>query len=162
VQGSHLHPIIEEQMQRKILFVCTGNYYRSRFAEELFNTLAPRERLPWIAESRGTEVKLNTNNSSPIAKEANEGLFNRGIHISQVRYPLQLQEQDVEAASLIIGLQEEEHRSYLETHFPYWLDKMKYWHVPDIEFVPAIEALDQIEREVRALLRRLVDDETGI
>ena len=24
-------------MSRSVLFLCTGNYYRSRFAEELFN-----------------------------------------------------------------------------------------------------------------------------
>ena len=37
----------------KLLFICTGNYYRSRFAEMLFNTLAREGHLQWIAESRG-------------------------------------------------------------------------------------------------------------
>jgi protein-tyrosine phosphatase len=38
---------------RKILFLCTGNFYRSRFAEELFNHLARQKRLDWVADSRG-------------------------------------------------------------------------------------------------------------
>jgi len=38
---------------KKILFLCTGNYYRSRYAEEIFNHLAKREDLPWRAFSRG-------------------------------------------------------------------------------------------------------------
>ena len=36
-----------------ILFLCTGNFYRSSFAEIYFNWLAPREKLLWRADSRG-------------------------------------------------------------------------------------------------------------
>jgi protein-tyrosine-phosphatase len=35
-----------------VLFLCTGNYYRSRFAEELFNHHADRAGLNWIAQRR--------------------------------------------------------------------------------------------------------------
>ena len=38
---------------KKILFLCTGNYYRSRLAEELFNHLAIKNDLPWRAWSEG-------------------------------------------------------------------------------------------------------------
>ena len=37
----------------RVLFLCTGNYYRSRFAEALFNSLAKRAELNWTADSRG-------------------------------------------------------------------------------------------------------------
>ena len=30
----------------KLLFLCTGNYYRSRFAELLFNAMAAPKELP--------------------------------------------------------------------------------------------------------------------
>ena len=36
---------------KRVLFLCTGNYYRSRYAEELFNHLARGENLPWRASS---------------------------------------------------------------------------------------------------------------
>ena len=36
-----------------VLFLCTGNYYRSRFAEILFNSVAGRMGLPWKAMSKG-------------------------------------------------------------------------------------------------------------
>jgi protein-tyrosine-phosphatase len=38
---------------RAVLFLCTGNYYRSRFAEGLFNHLASQLRLGWRADSCG-------------------------------------------------------------------------------------------------------------
>jgi protein-tyrosine-phosphatase len=42
---------------KTVLFLCTGNYYRSRFAEELFNYEAERASLPWIAQSRGLALE---------------------------------------------------------------------------------------------------------
>ena len=44
-------PMVQEIMQT-VLFLCTGNYYRSRFAEELFNHRAARDGLSWVAQSR--------------------------------------------------------------------------------------------------------------
>jgi len=41
---------------KQVLFLCSANYYRSRFAEYLFNWLAPQRGLLWRAESRGLEV----------------------------------------------------------------------------------------------------------
>ena len=40
-------------MSKTVLFLCTGNYYRSRFAEILFNHLAGQSKLAWRADSRG-------------------------------------------------------------------------------------------------------------
>jgi protein-tyrosine-phosphatase len=40
-----------------ILFLCTGNYYRSRFAEVLFNSVADKMGLPWRAASRGLALE---------------------------------------------------------------------------------------------------------
>ena len=42
---------------KTVLFLCTGNYYRSRFAEELFNHQAERADLDWIAQSRGLALE---------------------------------------------------------------------------------------------------------
>ena len=44
-------------MSHKVLFLCTGNYYRSRFAEMLFNALASRKDLDWTADSRGLATR---------------------------------------------------------------------------------------------------------
>ncbi len=50
----------------KILFLCTGNYYRSRFAENLFNWLATKQGLDWQADSRGLALERGINNVGAI------------------------------------------------------------------------------------------------
>jgi protein-tyrosine-phosphatase len=41
-----------------ILFLCAGSYYRSRFAEELFNHRAPGLGLAWSATSRARALAI--------------------------------------------------------------------------------------------------------
>ena len=48
--------------EKTILFLCTGNYYRSRFAEVLFNSLADRMGMPWRASSRGLALERGVDN----------------------------------------------------------------------------------------------------
>ena len=54
---------------KRVLFLCTGNYYRSRFAEILFNHLAPQHNLDWHAESSGLHVQSDgIINSGPLSR----------------------------------------------------------------------------------------------
>ena len=55
---------------RSVLFLCTGNYYRSRFAEIVFNSVAERMGLPWRASSRGLALGRGVNNVGPMAVAA--------------------------------------------------------------------------------------------
>src|SRR5262249_40863295 len=43
----------ETMGRREVLFLCTGNYYRSRFADILFSAEASRRGLAWSSFSRG-------------------------------------------------------------------------------------------------------------
>lgn len=142
-------------MPHKLLFLCTGNYYRSRFAEMLFNALAPEAGLNWEADSRGLAAEYAAY-IGPISAYAIRGLAMRGIEVGEaVRSPIQVQTKDLDEADLVIALKEAEHRSYLEVHFPDWAGKVEYWHVHDLNQAPAAEALAEIERQVRALIQRL-------
>ena len=51
---------VKENAVKTVLFLCTGNYYRSRFAEELFNHEAGRAGLYWTAQSRGFALERGT------------------------------------------------------------------------------------------------------
>ncbi len=57
----------------RILILCSGNYYRSRFAEEVFNFRARAVYSNWSADSRG--LRLNPNNVGPIADHSLTVMF---------------------------------------------------------------------------------------
>ena len=65
-------------MKKKVIFVCSANYYRSRYAEHYFNWLASREQLGWKADSRGLMVGF-WGNIGPISHHTVDALQQRGI-----------------------------------------------------------------------------------
>jgi low molecular weight protein-tyrosine phosphatase len=140
----------------KLLFLCTANYYRSRFAEIFFNALAAQRHLDWVADSRGIMMEVGAGNAGPISGHTIRALNDRGISVGEnVRLPMKLKEQDLKQADLIIALDEEEHRPYMHQRFPDWADKIDYWHVHDLHESTAEDALPLAEREIRALVERL-------
>ena len=140
-------------MSHTVLFLCTGNYYRSRFAEILFNALADESGLDWRAESRGLAIELGTRNVGPISPHALRGLAEREIPFNpDGRTPLQAEERDLEAASVIVAMKEAEHRRFMLERFPAWADRVDYWHVDDVEDGNPGQALAAIECGVRAMV----------
>jgi len=140
---------------KTVLFLCTGNYYRSRFAEHFFNAMAEKDGLPWRAASRGLAVGQD-GNIGPVSQFALGALEARGVHLNRrFRFPLQATAADLEKASLIVALKEPEHRPMLAETFPEWADRVEYWHVDDLECAGPGEALPLLEKEVRALVARL-------
>jgi protein-tyrosine phosphatase len=147
---------------KTVLFLCTGNYYRSRFAEELFNVLAPKTCPGWSALSRGVAVDLGAGNVGPIAAATAQALRERGVAFDRdaARFPLQLAVEDLDAADHIVALKRAEHLPLIQARFSAWAaraapDRVEYWHVHDIDFAPPHKALPQIEAHVRALMGRL-------
>ncbi len=141
---------------KTLLFLCTGNYYRSRFAEHLFNALAPKHGLNWIAISRGLALERGVNNVGAISKYALTGLAEREVDMPlDMRYPLPLTETDLAAASKIIAVDESEHLPLIVERFPNWKDAIEYWLVHDIEYTSADSALKQIEYNIRQLIEQM-------
>ena len=139
-----------------VLFLCTGNYYRSRFAEILFNTMAADEGLDLRASSRGVALDRGVNNIGPISTHTLKELRHRKIKDSSVsRFPLQVREEDLRTADLVIALDEEEHRSLIRDRFPEWVDRIEYWNIADLWATVPDEALAAIECKVRELVGRL-------
>src|SRR3984957_17882635 len=77
---------------RTVLFLCTGNYYRSRFAEIVFNSVAGRMGLPWRASSRGLALERGVNNVGPMAVEAIKALESMSVRAADAvtRSPVQV------------------------------------------------------------------------
>jgi protein-tyrosine phosphatase len=148
---------------RRILFICTGNYYRSRFAELLFATLARERGLAWEAFSRGTSVlTLGHHNVGPISHHARQALEARGIPVEdQPRVPLQLEHDDLLQADLIVAACDVEHRPLLEDGFPSAAERVarvEYLRVQDLAFTPPDEALAALDVEIRRLVERLSNE----
>jgi protein-tyrosine phosphatase len=142
-------------LSQKVLFLCTGNYYRSRFAEMLFNAKAPDFGLQnWFADSRGLAV--NAGNPGPIAKVSVLKMIELKLKpTNHERYPLSAVATDFETSKLIIALKEKEHRPLMRRHHPAWEKKIEYWHVHDLDCATPEEALPEIEGLVLKLMRSL-------
>lgn len=142
----------------KILFLCTGNYYRSRFAELLFNHLAEQGGLEWYAISRALALERGVYNIGPISSYAIQGLHQRDIPLPSVlRMPQQLQAADLESSARIIALHEPEHRPLVEQRYPSWTQRVEYWRAPDLDQMHPDQALTYIAEQIRNLLTELTN-----
>jgi protein-tyrosine phosphatase len=141
------------QSNNKILFLCTGNYYRSRFAQHLFNALANNKGLNWQAESRGLAIERGFNNIGAISPHAIKGLRERGLSVlADERLPLQATDADFAIANKVIVLDEEEHHPIMLERFPQWIEKVEYWRVYDLDRIAPVIALRQIEHNLIQLI----------
>ena len=142
------------QTAKTVLFLCTGNYYRSRFAEILFDSVAARMGMPWRASSRALALErgyANVGAISPMALEALAGLGVRSLE-AVARMPAALCAEDLQAADRVVALLQAEHEPLLKERFPGWESKVEYWHVED---APGVLGL--AEREVMGLVARLLN-----
>ena len=147
----HAHAMTRKTM----LFLCTGNYYRSRFAELLFNHLAAETRLDWLATSRALPLERGDNNVGSISQYALTGLSARGIALkTEFRNPTALSAGDLEKAHYIIAVNRAEHLPLLERKFPYYVNHVEFWDVHDVDLTVPAEALAQLERNVLELMTR--------
>ena len=144
---------MKQRQENTVLFLCTGNYYRSRFAEVLFNSVAGQMGLPWRASSRGLALERGVNNKGPMAVAAVQALEACGLRAvaDLARFPMQVTLDDLERAAWIVALKQAEHLQLLQERFPAWAEKVEFWQVDD-----APEALALIEREVMDLTARLI------
>lgn len=142
-----------------ILFVCSGNYYRSRFAEAVFNDAVARRGLPWRAFSRGLAIHLVDGHLSPYTELA---LRKRGIDRTMTGPTrVSLAETDLERAARVIALKEAEHRPLMREQFPHWENRIEYWSVHDLDCAGPEEALPQIEERVQDIVASLARNGDG-
>lgn len=145
-----------------ILFLCTGNYFRSRFAELLFNHGAQRVRLAWRATSRGVGLELAANNLGSISPHAFSGLSVRGVSLGYgtLRAPLALVECDLMNADLIIALKRDEHLPLIMRKFPQWASRIEFWRIDDLDSATPDETLAKIDHNVTTLIKRLSQNDS--
>jgi len=138
---------------KTVLFLCTGNYYRSRFAEIVFNATAEKMGLSWRATSAGLALERGGGNHGPISRVTLRGLDLRSIKAAEAatRGPLAVTQELFAAADKIVALKKDEHEPLMAERWPAWADKMEYWYIED-----DLVALPEIDREIMGLVTRLI------
>jgi protein-tyrosine phosphatase len=114
--------------KKKVLFLCTGNYYRSRFAEIYFNHKA--ENTNWEAFSRGLE--LDNENYGEISPTVVKELLKLGIETGKQPYPIEAKLNDLEKADMVICMNKHEHEPMMEEKFPQFKAHAIYWDIADV------------------------------
>jgi protein-tyrosine phosphatase len=156
-----MESIISKSTIKHILFLCSGNYYRSRFAEELFNHQAGIEGLNWRASSRALALERGAANEGPMSPHTLEALRARGIAPSvSMRLPLACTAEDLEHAHLIVAMKEAEHRQLVRDRFSGWEQRVIYWHVHDLDAGSSGQAIEAISSLVMDLIRELEQKES--
>jgi protein-tyrosine phosphatase len=140
---------------KTVLFLCTGNYYRSRYAEIFFNWKAQEGGLAWKANSRGLDP--DPFNPGYMSRDTMAALRNLSIPFDNyLRLPLLVSEDDFRVAHHVVAVKEAEHRPMIERDFPKWLNRVEFWHVHDLDYWEPEEAIPTLDREVTGLLKRLI------
>ena len=143
-----------------VLFVCTGNIYRSRFAEALFNHPAQTRDLGWCAFSRG--LNIATTDFDGLSEHTQSALESRGIELHHTATTkTALTDEDLEMAHIVIALNHDEHHPLVAKQFPAWADQFNYWQVGDQELCEPAIAISLIEKETEALIAELVASSEG-
>jgi protein-tyrosine phosphatase len=131
-----------------VLFLCTGNYYRSRFAEIYFNHRAQTIGNGFQAQSRGLEAWAGRN-PGPISEHTVRYLSELGIHLPEPhRFPMQMETADWQWPELVIAMDEDEHRPMLQRDFPEYEHRVRFWEYPDTHLADPKFLLPTIRRHI--------------
>ena len=145
----------------RVLFICTGNFFRSAFAEHYFNHLVAqnqklppgdpaRKKLLWVAESRGLDLAQ----LSPTQRAARMSAFTVA-RLKQLKVPVPLDAgarpahtptlltlPDLERCDRVIAMHDPSHRPmlrrFIERHKgrvrdpQALLERVTYWNIADV------------------------------
>ena len=143
----------------KLYFICMGNYYRSRLAEELAIHYALKYGVEIETESGGLSHRMpNPSNPGPIAQGTLRYLTEKGVQPRKAEHmPKRCTIEAVRAADIIICTDESEQRHLFIEEFPDHGGKLICWQARDVLFDPMLQTPEIIDRKVEDLIRSLLE-----
>jgi len=138
---------------RRVLFVCTANHFRSRFAEALFNSLATSNQLPWRASSCGFRPEDTALGISPFTLSALKLCGVSPDHAPPIKQ--RIHEDLLEGSEVVVAMNRDDHYPLFQTRFPGWEDRVRYWSIPDLPEGETGYAFSEMKRLVVDLVEEL-------
>lgn len=139
--------------KNQILFLCTWNYYRSRFAEIYFNWAAAAAKIDWRADSRGLALPESIPNT--LSKYTIDYLARLAIPYDTLRKPMDATDEDFAKADRVIAIKRAEHHPIIQKRFETFADRVEYWDIHDIDASTPEEQLPLLHAQVRSLITDL-------
>ena len=138
----------------RILFVCTGNIFRSRFAEEVFNHLCKTKNVNATAFSAGLKVgkyrQRKMYKPALIELKRLEIIPSRSdedsIHINDI---------DISIYDQIICMDRQEHKPMVDSNQFLSSYAIKYWDIVDMPKVSSQISLPKCYKKVDELVKQL-------
>ena len=140
---------------KRVLFICTGNFFRSRYAEAHFNCMCDWNKCSHYAVSAGVTIDPQI---GPISTYSLYRMVERGIDAKFASpHAKRLYKGDIEEADIALCMYEKEHKPMMKLFFEDIENKIVYFNIPDINENSPNKSLDMVETEVNNLFNTIHD-----
>jgi protein-tyrosine phosphatase len=131
----------------KVLFVCSGNVYRSPLAEALLRKFRP----DWVVDSAGMRLVI------PIAEEVKEFLREENAEKFLKNSPESLSGKRLMDYDVIVAM-EDVHKEYVLSLCPQCKDKIVVWNIPD-PYIMEKDTMWKIFKQIKKKVLELADQQ---
>ena len=141
---------------KKLYFVCMGNYYRSRLAEELAYYYAAQYGVDIVADSGGLSKIPNPDHVGPMAHATLRYLANKDITPKGIeREPKSCVATDVYSADIVVLTDGAEQGTLFTQRFPDFTGDIVAWNARDHMYDPILQTTVRIDQKVEELIKSL-------